>query len=296
MSFSTQGSIILPLETRPLHDSFGLEILNVDIRAIDDETVNAIEQAWISTPVLLIRNQLLSEAEQVEFSQRFGPTNLHVREDIRSRAHPEIVLISNLRYESGANVGALASGEAAWHMDSCYKTNPDTGCFLYAVEVPPAQGRTSWSNLQLAYESLRPELKSRIEGCRGEFAYQIYSVDTNTEEGLSDIRVRTPDVTHPMVLTAPASLRKGLYLDPLQTFGIDGMAPEESGPILAELKAAATRADYVWEHTWERGDLVLWDNARVLHRREPFDERVPRLLKRTTVFLPPDKYPTPQSH
>ena len=89
MSFSTQGSIILPLETRPLHDSFGLEILNVDIRAIDDETVKAIEQAWISTPVLLIRNQLLSEAEQVEFSQRFGPTNLHLREDIRSRAQPE---------------------------------------------------------------------------------------------------------------------------------------------------------------------------------------------------------------
>lgn len=107
------------LETRPLHDKFGLEVRNVDLRSLDEATIRAIELAWISTPVLLIRNQLLNKAEQVAFSQHFGPTNLHVREDIRSRANPEVVLISNLRYESGANVGALASGEAAWHMDSC---------------------------------------------------------------------------------------------------------------------------------------------------------------------------------
>jgi taurine dioxygenase len=164
------------------------------------------------------------------------------------------------------------------------------------VEVPPGQGRTSWANLQLAYESLNPELKATIKGRQGEFAYQIYAVDSDTESGLSSIRSRTPDVTHPMVLTQPGTAREGLYLDPLQTFGIDGMKPEESGPILQAVKAAATQPEHVWEHTWERGDLVLWDNAWVLHRREPFDEMVPRLLKRTTVFLPPDKYPTPQSH
>ncbi|MEM7404752.1 MAG: TauD/TfdA family dioxygenase [Pseudomonadota bacterium] len=283
------------LQTRPLHEDFGLELMGLDIRALDDSTLEAIEQAWISTPVLLIRDQLLNEAEQVAFSQHFGATNLHVREDIRSPSHPEVVLISNLRYESGANIGALASGEAAWHMDSCYKDNPDTGCFLYAVEVPPGQGRTSWSNLQLAYESLSASTRDAIEGCRGEFAYQIYAVDSDTEAGLSGIRKRTPDVTHPMVLTQPGTQRKGLYLDPLQTFGIDGMSPEQSAPILDELKSAATNPEYVWEHTWERGDLVLWDNARVLHRREPFDDSVPRLMKRTTVFLPCEKYPTPQS-
>lgn len=290
----TEG-FALQLQTRPLHDDFGLEILDIDIRSLDEAGIQAIEEAWISTPVLLIRDQLLNEAEQVAFSQRFGQTNLHVREEIRSRAHPEVVLISNLRYESGANIGALASGEAAWHMDSCYKENPDTGCFLYAVEVPPGEGRTSWSNLQLAYDSLSPETRTAIEGRRGEFAYQIYAVDTDTESGLSGIRTRTPDVTHPMVLTQPGTARKGLYLDPLQTFGIDGMTPAQSEPVLDELKSAATNPDYVWEHTWERGDLVLWDNARVLHRREPFDDMVPRLLKRTTVFLPCEKYPTPQS-
>ena len=54
-----------------------------------------------------------------------------------------------------------------------------------------------------------------------------------------------------------------------------------------------TRPEFVFEHEWRRGDLVLWDNARVLHRREPFDPGLPRLLKRTTIFLPPDRYPVP---
>ncbi len=285
----------MPLKTRPLHDKFGVEILDVDLRRLDDAQASEIEALWILHPVLLIRDQLLDEQEQVEFSQRFGKINLHVRTDIRSRSNPEVVLISNLRTEAGANIGALASGEASWHMDSCYKPDPDTGCFLYAVEVPATGGRTSWANLQLAWDSLPARTQESVENLRGEFAYQIYSVDKQTEKGLDGIRTRTPDVVHPMVLSEPRTGRKGLYLDPMQTFGIEGMTPEHSEPILDELKAAATQADLVWEHSWKRGDLVMWDNARVLHRREPFDENVPRLLKRTTIFMPQDKYPTPQA-
>lgn len=285
----------MPLATRPLHARFGVEILDVDLRNLDAETAREIEQCWIREPVVLIRNQLLDEAEQVAFSKRFGRINKHVRTDIRSKAHPEVILISNLRYENGANIGALASGEAHWHMDSCYKPDPDNGCFLYAVEVPPHGGKTSWANLQLAYEALRPELQQQALQYKGEFAYQIYSVDESTEKGLDSIRTLTPDVTHPMVLTQPGTGRRGLYLDPMQTFGIDGMEPEQSKPLLEELKASATNPEFVWEHTWSRGDIVMWDNARVLHRREPFDEEVPRLLKRTTVFLPFDKYPAPQA-
>lgn len=285
----------MALQTKPLHEKFGVEVLDIDLRQINDATAREIEALWIEHPVVLIRNQLLDEREQVEYSKRFGKINLHVRTDIRSKAHPEVVLISNLRTEAGANIGALGSGEASWHMDSCYKPDPDTGCFLYAVEVPETGGKTSWANLQLAYEDLSPEMKDTVEDLRGEFAYQIYSVDKETEKGLEGIRTLTPDVVHPMVLTQPGSGRRGLYLDPMQTFGIDGMTPEQSKPILDQVKAAATKSEYVWEHTWSRGDIVMWDNARVLHRRAPFDEHIPRLLKRTTIFLPFDKYPAPQA-
>jgi len=283
----------MALETKPLHPEFGVEIVDIDLRRPGDAAIREIDALWVEHPVLLIRNQLLDEEQQIAFSRRLGTVNIHVRTDIRSRQNPEVVLISNLRLESGENIGALASSEARWHTDSCYKPRPDTGSMLYAVEVPKGAGRTSWANTQLAWEALPEALRARVEGLRGEFAYRIYAVDITGEEDVEAIRALTPDVVHPMVLTQPGTERCGLYLDPLQTYGIEGMAPEESRPLLARLVEHMTRPEFVFEHEWRRGDLVLWDNARVLHRREPFDAGLPRLLKRTTVFLPPDRYPVP---
>ena len=96
-----------------------------------------------------------------------------------------------------------------------------------------------------------------------------------------------------MVLTQPVSGRKGLYLDPLQTYEIEGMAWPRAERLLDELTAHVTRPEFVFEHKWRRGDIMLWDNCRVLHRREPFDPMAPRLMKRTTIFLPPERYPVP---
>jgi len=281
------------LNTLPLHRRFGVEILDIDLRTLDEAAFKAINALWIEHPVILIRNQLLDEREQIHFSKQFGEINIHVRTDIRSRSNPEVVLVSNLQLESGQHIGALASGEAKWHTDSCYKPKPDTGSILYAVEVPEDGGETAWANTQLAYDALSEKMKSQVDGLRGEFAYQIYSVDITAEPDVHAIRDLTPDVVHPMVLTQPGSGRKGLYLDPLQTYGIEGIPPSESRPFLDKLVAHMTAPAFVFQHKWQRGDIVLWDNCRVLHQREPFDPDTPRLMKRTTVFLPPDQYPVP---
>lgn len=276
------------LNTQPLHAQFGVEILGVNLRDLSDQQLAQIDALWVEHPVLLIRDQLLDEADQIAFSQRLGPTNIHVRTDIRSRDNPEVVLVSNLRLESGQHIGALASGEAAWHTDSCYKPKPDTGSILYALEVPAHGGKTSWANTQLAYAALTDRERRQVDGLRGEFAYQIYAVDIS-----NDIRTKTPDVVHPMVLTQPGSGRRGLYLDPLQTYGIEGMDANESKTLIAKLSKHMTRPEFVYQHQWRRGDVVMWDNCRVLHQREPFDPDVPRLLKRTTIFLPAERYPLP---
>ena len=283
----------MSLSTRPLTPTFGLEILDVDLRQPTDNMIAEIDALWVKHPVLLLRNQLLDEVQQIAFSKRFGEINIHVRTDIRSRSHPEVVMVSNLRLENGDNIGALASGEAKWHTDSCYKSKPDTGSILYALEVPEDGGKTAWANLQLAYEALPDTTKTKLEGKRGEYAYNIFNVDITKDNDIKDIRTITPDVKHPMVLKQPVSERKGLYFDPLQTYGIEGMDVSESRRLLDELTAHITQPNFIFEHRWRRGDIVLWDNCRVLHRREPFDPMVPRLMKRTTIFLPPERYPVP---
>ncbi len=283
----------MSLSTRPLTPTFGLEILDVDLRQPTDNMIAEIDALWVKHPVLLLRNQLLDEVQQIAFSKRFGEINIHVRTDIRSRSHPEVVMVSNLRLENGDNIGALASGEAKWHTDSCYKSKPDTGSILYALEVPEDGGKTAWANLQLAYEALPDATKTKLEGKRGEYAYNIFNIDITKDNDIKDIRTITPDVKHPMVLKQPVSERKGLYFDPLQTYGIEDMDVSESRPLLDELTAHITQPNFIFKHRWRRGDIVLWDNCRVLHRREPFDPMVPRLMKRTTIFLPPERYPVP---
>ena len=283
----------MSLSPRPLTPTFGLEILDVDLRQPTDNMIAEIDTLWVKHPVLLVRNQLLDEVQQIAFSRRFGEINIHVRTDIRSRSHPEVVMVSNLRLENGDNIGALASGEAKWHTDSCYKSKPDTGSILYALEVPEDGGKTAWANLQLAYEALPDTTKTKLEGKRGEYAYNIFNVDITKDNDIQDIRTITPDVKHPMVLKQPVSERKGLYFDPLQTYGIEGMDVSESRRLLDELTAHITQPNFIFEHRWRRGDIVLWDNCRVLHRREPFNPMVPRLMKRTTIFLPPERYPVP---
>ena len=283
----------MSLSTCPLTPNFGLEIFDVDLRQPTDDMIAEIDALWVKHPVLLVRNQLLDEVQQIAFSKRFGEINIHVRTDIRSRSHPEVVMVSNLRLENGDNIGALASGEAKWHTDSCYKSKPDTGSLLYALEVPDDGGKTAWANLQLAYEVLPDATKTKLAGKRGQYAYNIFNVDITKDDDVKDIRTITPDVMHPLVLTQPVSERKGLYFDPLQTYGIEGMDISESRPLLDELAAHITQPNFIFEHSWRRGDIVLWDNCRVLHRREPFNPMVPRLLKRTTIFLPPERYPVP---
>ena len=159
--------------------------------------------------------------------------------------------------------------------------------------MPEDGGKTAWANLQLAYEALPDTTKTHLEGKRGEYAYNIFNVDLTNANDIQDIRSITPAVKPPMVLKQPVSERKGLYFDPLQTYGIEDMDVRESRPLLDELTAHITQPNFIFEHRWRRGDSVLWDNCRVLHRREPFDPMVPRLMKRTTIFMPPERYPVP---
>ena len=174
-----KGSILrkvhpMPLTTRPLTPDFGLEILDVDLRHLNDDLIAEIDALWVAQPVLLVRDQLLDEV-QIAFSKQLGEINIHVRTDIRSRSHPEVVMVSNLRLENGDNIGALASGEAKWHTDGCYKPKPDTGSLLYALEVPEDGGKTAWANFNLptTHCPTRSKPSSRVSGVRTPITFSM---------------------------------------------------------------------------------------------------------------------------
>jgi len=280
------------LKTRPLQPEFGLEVLDVDLSALDAAQHAAILRAWQEQPLLLFRRQVLSEADLVAFSERFGELFV-VPNYLNSRSHPAIMYVSNLLTQTGRRVGSLASSELNWHSDQSYQPRPATGSIFYAVEMPEGQGCTAWCNGEVAYRLLPADLQTELEGMQGESRYNGYERETISDAEKAALREKYQPVRHPLVLTHPATGRKSLYLDISTTYRIEGMPEPRGAALLKELAAVMTRPECVYQHAWRMGDVMLWDNGRTCHRRDPIDPDVPRLAKRTTIFLRPNEFPVP---
>ncbi|MAN79636.1 MAG: taurine dioxygenase [Rhodospirillaceae bacterium] len=290
----------MQLRTRPLTDTFGLEILDVDLSDLNDETFDAIYKLWQQEPLLLLRRQSLSESEQVAYSRRFGEMDIIVRDDMLSPDNPEVIYITNLKRPDGTPLGGLGNYEVYWHHDQIYRLRPASGSIFYAAEMPENEGSTSYCNTRLGYETLPDNLRKAIEGRRATAKYAdrkdsttILDLGDNAEE-MKKIHARTPAATHDIVLENPATGQKSLYIDPNKTVAIDGLEEAESKELLEALTQHMLQDKFVYTHSWRNGDVVMWDNARLWHRREAFDMSKPRFARRTTIFLRPEDFAVPE--
>jgi taurine dioxygenase len=288
------------LRTRPLQKNFGLEVLDVDLAHLDDATFDAIYRLWQKDPLLLFRRQSLSERELVAYSRGFGDLDLIVRADMHSPLHPEVIYISALKRPDGTPLGGLGSYELHWHHDQIYRTRPASGSIFQASEMPENDGRTSWCNTALAWDSMPAALRKKIEGKRatakyGNRADVSFQRDfAGNDTKIQELHDKTPAATHDIVLTNPATGQRSLFLDPNKTCAIEGLDAAGTRALLDEVFAHVLQDKFIYTHSWRNGDVVMWDNARLLHRREPFNEKLPRLAKRTTIFLRPKDFAVPE--
>lgn len=285
----------MKLDARPVGDSFAREIVGLGLwEPLDDGFVEALRRLWRAAGVLVFRRQSLTEDELAAFSGRFGELEVHPRTDWISEANPNVLLFSNLRSFSGEEIGGLGAGPIDWHTDQSYTTRPGTGAVLYGVELPRGGTPTYFANLRLAYAALPDGTKERIEDARAVYDYARRVATYSGEQPDADeIRRRFPLVAHRLVNTDPVTGEKALYIDPLTMSGIVGWPEAEAREMLDELSAHAIGPNFIYRHEWRAGDVVMWDNAFILHRRDALGD-APRLLKRTTMALPPDRHIVPK--
>lgn len=279
----------------PIGDSFAMEIRGLELwRALEEDTIEAIRQVWSSAGVVVFRRQSLSEAEFADFSDRFGEIIVHVRADWQSSNHKAVLVLSNLRDANGAEIGGLGTGELDWHSDQSYQAEPATGSLLHGVEIPATGGATYFANLRLAHAALPDPIKTRIEGRDAIFSYVKRASSYDGEQPSAEaLRAMAPDVVHPLVNRHPVTGAAALYLDPAAMAGIAGMADDEADALLEQIIGHATEPRFVYRHAWQPGDVLLWDNGLVLHRRDAVEASHPRLMKRTTLRLPADRHIVP---
>jgi taurine dioxygenase len=286
------------IEVRPTGAALGADIEGIDFaRELSPETMDAVKQAWSDHLVLRFRGQRLDDDQLMRFSAHFGeldwaPIIAAARVkvpgedryvDSAEEGRRYISVISNI-IESGVAIGALGNYESIWHTDMSYNPEPPCASALYALEVPSSGGDTGFANMYLAYETLADELRQRIEGrvCRHDGTYNSAGELRRGFSEVTDPR-QAPGADHPIVRTHPVTGRKALFLGRRRNAYIQGLTLEDSERLLDALWAHATRAELTWYQQWRVGDLVLWDNRCVMHRRDEFDPSSRRLMHRSQI-------------
>jgi taurine dioxygenase len=270
----------------PTGAALGAEMPGIDLRKIDDRAFAAIHQAWIDHQVLLFRGQSLTDEDLIAFSRRFGGLDhAPIQENGRRfvEGYPEIYVVSNV-IVNGEAIGSLGAGEAVWHTDMSYLEDPPKASMLYALEIPPTGGDTSFCSMYAAYESLPADLRTRIDGlfCKHDGTYNSGGYVRQGVTPTDDPR-QSPGTPHPVVCRHPESGRRGLYLGRRRNAYLMGLELAESEALLNVLWDHVAKPEFRWTHQWRVGDLVLWDNRCTMHRRDPFDAESRRIMHRTQI-------------
>ena len=269
--------------------SFVAEVMDVDLGRISDSEFRVLYKAWLEFGVLRIRGQSLNDGELQRFSNRFGPLEeipygKISEEEKRKIKNRYVTVISNIEVD-GKPIGGLGNKEATWHSDMTYIEDPPPASILMSLEVPELGGDTHFSDQKAAYLSLPSELVSRIKNLSIKHNAAHTSVG-DLRRGFDPIKDprEAPGAIHPIVRTHDETQEKVLYLGRRELAYVVGFALEESEQLLNEVWRYAAMSENVWTQQWEIGDVIIWDNRRVLHRRDGFDQSQRRLMKRCQVM------------
>ncbi|MCH8187315.1 MAG: TauD/TfdA family dioxygenase [Proteobacteria bacterium] len=278
------------MDLRPLSPALGAEVMGLDLSpglAVAER--DAVHQAWLEHGLLLFRGQDLDEAGLVKFGRNFGdleppPASAErTRAETRGAAAPEVWIISNV-VENGVAVGALGDGEAEWHTDMSYMAEPPKASVLHAKEIPPSGGNTSWASMTAAYRALDPDLLRRIEGRKAnhDSSYTAAGQLRKGADSVTDV-TQAPGAVHPILRRHPETGEEAIYLGRRTNAYIPDLPVEESEELLDTLWTHCARPDFVYEHVWAVGDVVMWDNRSTIHRREAFDAASRRYMIRVQI-------------
>jgi len=275
-----------PFALRRLTPNLGAEILDVTLAdAISDAVFAGIHRAFLEYQVLLFPAQDVPPERQVALARRFGEVQIHVMNQYHADGYPELYRLSNLDAHGKPNGRHPDKGTLAWHTDGSWRRRTGQATIIYGEVMPRRGGETHFCDMYGAYERLDSAWKRRIANLRAVHNLDFSRNRRHGEDPMTDEQRRaTPPVDHPVVRTHPQTKRKCLFLGD-HAESIVGMPYEEGRALIDELNALAPHPDLTYEHRWQPGQLLVWDNRCTMHRATPYDPvSEGRVIRRCTVL------------
>ncbi|MEO9325419.1 TauD/TfdA family dioxygenase [Nocardioides sp. C4-1] len=234
-------------------DPVGVRI--TDVSVADDPTalVPVLRDLLAEHGVAVLPGQMLDDDAFLAFLRGFGDLTFTEGETPLA-GYPDLNVISNVgRWDSAT------PPKSSFHVDTSYVSRPPSYTALRAVQVPASGGATQFSNQYRAAETLPADVRELVEGRT--ITHVVTGVDLGPDE--------ESQAEHPVLRPHPVTGREALYLTtPTRCAAVSGMDQAAGDELVATLLAHSTRADNVLSHAWAQDDLVIWDNACVLHRAD----------------------------
>ena len=274
------------MEFRKLSDGFGIEVFGADLSSLSTGEFEQVQENFYQHQVLVARAQKLTAAQFLQFARRVGPPEPHVIDQFHHPEHAEILILSNVS-KNGQPTG-LADAGTYFHTDYSYLDVPARATMLYSIQVPKKGGDTLFANQYAAYDELPVALKKKIDPLAALHHYGNRDDQDKSSRTVASVlsgeqEKKVTWVKHRVARPHPVTGRTALYSISGSSFGIEGMPREEAVALLDELKAHATQEKYQLRLKYGVGDVVIWDNASLLHSATLTDPQDPRTLWRITV-------------
>jgi taurine dioxygenase len=272
---------------RPVDGALGAEVFGLDLsRPLSDDDFAVLHRAHLDHHLLIFRDMRITPSQQVTFSRRFGPLQIHVLRQFQLPSDPEILIISNIK----VNDQPIGLGDAGhfWHSDLSYKAIPSLGSMLHAQELPQEGGDTLFANQHTAWARLPQALQDKVINLHAEHSYLAKYAELQRRNpwrpNLTQAQIdEVKPVVQPVVRVHPETGRRALFVSEHFTTRILGVPQEESDALLAELFDLSTRPEHVYRHQWQPHDMVFWDNRSLMHLAAGCPEDQRRKLYRTTI-------------
>lgn len=221
----------------------------------DEAAADELRHALWDNQVLVFKNLDPTPEQHLQLASLFGTPSPPQKQNV---SHPDFETITVFDSDGGYKADQ-------WHADATFNAEVPLGAVLCMRECPSVGGDTMFTNSYMAYETLSGGMKKLLDNRR---ARHDITAEVGTE--------------HPVVVSHPITGKPVLFVNRIFTRGITNLPPEESSAILPFLFNHLTRPEFTYRHTWDDGDVVIWDNWSTQHYALfDFDER--RVVHRVSL-------------
>ena len=272
----------MTLSVSPLHPRFGVEIHDVDLSTVDQAGYDTLRAAFEEHSLLLFRNQSLSDEDHLRLGRYFGPIEDRNADTRAAGETAPVSEVSNIRADGSVtdemDLHTLhLKANMLWHADSTFLPRPALANILVARIVTQTGGATEFASTRAGWADMPDTLKSRIEGRAFWHRYAHSRARISPELAKLPMFHKWPDQRWPATWTNPANGIPALYIAS-HAYAVEGLDAAAGTALIDEAMNWVTQPQYVFSHTWNVGDVLVWDQRAVLHRATPWNYGEPRKL------------------